>query len=93
MPFFLLGESHRDSTCRGSALKEGFQAPFIVIDPREIKLSHYARIWLRPFCGHDEILLLAFLQLLLSSEHVKEVNAGGSSNTLEGTGTCTLIFT
>ncbi len=70
----------------GFSIKRGVrqkQTALIVIDPREIKLSHYARIWLRPFVGSDEMLLLAFLQLLLSSEHVKEVNAGESSSTLK----------
>ena len=55
----------------GFSIKRGVrqkQTALIVIDPREIKLSHYARIWLRPFVLSDEMLLLAFLQLLLSSE-------------------------
>jgi formate dehydrogenase alpha subunit len=70
----------------GFKIKRGVrqkQTALIVIDPRAIKLSPYARIWLRPFVSSDEMLLLAFLQLLLSSEHIKEVNAGGRGSILE----------
>jgi formate dehydrogenase alpha subunit len=70
----------------GFSIKRGVrqkQTALIVIDPREIKLSHYARIWLRPFVCSDEMLLLAFLQLLLSSKQVKEVDAGKSGSNLE----------
>jgi formate dehydrogenase alpha subunit len=70
----------------GFSIKRGVrqqQTALIVIDPREIKLSHFAKCWLRPFVLSDEMLLLAFLQLLLSSEHVKEVDAGGGGSNLE----------
>ncbi|MBW1839226.1 MAG: molybdopterin-dependent oxidoreductase, partial [Deltaproteobacteria bacterium] len=58
------------------------QTSLIVIDPVEIKLSKYARLWLRPFIGSDEILLLTFLQLLLKSKSFKEVFSDGDMKSL-----------
>ena len=55
----------------------------IVIDPVEIKLSTYARLWLRPFVGSDEVLILAFLQLLLENKSFKEVLSDGDMKSLE----------
>jgi formate dehydrogenase alpha subunit len=66
----------------GFSIKRGVRqkkTALIVIDPREIELASYARLWLRLFILSDEILLLAFLKLLLSSERIKEVDAGGDS--------------
>jgi formate dehydrogenase alpha subunit len=70
----------------GYTIKRGVRkghTSLIVINPVEIKLSHYARLWLRPFIGSDEILLLAFLQLLLKSKSFKEVLSEGDRKSLE----------
>ena len=69
----------------GYSIKRGVrqkQTALIVIDPRKTKLSHYAKIWLQPFVGNDEMLLLAFLHLLLLREHGEE-GGTGRDNTLE----------
>ncbi|MDX1778641.1 MAG: molybdopterin-dependent oxidoreductase, partial [Thermodesulfobacteriota bacterium] len=79
----LIGANPTETTpVAGFSIKRGVRqkkTALIVIDPREIELASYARFWLRPFILSDEILLLAFLKLLLFSERIKEVDSGGDS--------------
>lgn len=46
------------------AVKAG-TARLIVIDPREVELTRYADLWLRPFPGTEHLLLGALVRLLL----------------------------
>jgi formate dehydrogenase alpha subunit len=41
-------------------------APLVVLDPREVELTRYADLWLRPFPGTEHLVLGAMVRLLLS---------------------------
>lgn len=70
----------------GYSIKRGVRqrkTTLIVIDPIEIKLSKYARLWLRPFIGSDEILLLGLINLLLENKDFKEGLSDEEAKNLE----------
>lgn len=68
----LVGANPTDTApIMGYSIKRGVRkkhTALIVVDPLETKLSHHAQLWLRPFPGGDEVLLAAFLRLILLSE-------------------------
>ncbi len=48
------------------------QSSLIVIDPFEIKLTRFARLWLRVNIGTDELLLLAFIKILMEKKECQK---------------------
>ena len=59
----------------GYSIKRGVRKnkiKLIVIDPIEIKLVKYARLWIKPDIAADEYILLCFLKLILNNKSYME---------------------